>query len=351
MWNGFDVDMPPGYHGRQRRLELRYPRPMAPPVPRIAAWLKRLSPAIGIACFAIALLVLGRALRDTTPEALARQLATFPRQRILAALALTILDFVPLIGLDWYALRVMRRRLPFPVLARASVVGFAFSRAVGLAVLSGSAIRYRLCGRHGLYALDIAKLVAIAAVISWLGFLLVGGVALLAAPLSALSSFHLSQTAARVVGAFFLAILVAMAVAGMRRHSLVLGPRRFDLPPARDILGMIAVGSIDWILATAVPYVLLAPAGVGFAEFTAVYMVAQVAGVVSNVPAGIGVFETVMLVLLGGTAEPAAILGGLVVYRVVYYLLPLAVAAIFLCAFEIRSGQAARRRSAAPAER
>ncbi len=160
------------------------------PIPRIAAWLKRLSPAIGIACFAIALLVLGRALRDTTPEALARQLATFPRQRILAALALTLLDFVPLIGLDWYALRVMKRRLPFPVLARASLAGYAFSRAVGLAVLSGSAIRYRLCGRHGLYALDIAKLVAIAAVISWLGFLLVGGVALLAAPLSALTSFR-----------------------------------------------------------------------------------------------------------------------------------------------------------------
>ena len=107
MWNGFDVDMPPGYHGRQRRPELRYPRPMVP-IPRIAAWLKRLSPAIGIACFALALLVLGRALRDTTPEALARQLATFPRGRILAAAALTVLDFLPLIGLDWFALRAGR---------------------------------------------------------------------------------------------------------------------------------------------------------------------------------------------------------------------------------------------------
>ena len=325
---------------------------MAPPFTKVATWVKRFSPAIGIACFAMALLVLGRALRDTTPQALARELATFPRHRVLAALGLTLLDFIPLIGLDWFALKVLKRRLALPVLARASFAGYAFSRAVGLAVLSGSAIRYRMCGRHGLYALDIAKLVAIAAVISWLGFLLVGGIALLAAPLSALSSFHLSQAAARVLGAAFLAMLVALTAAGLRRRrTLAIGARRFDLPPARDILGMIAVGAADWVLATAVPYVLLAPPGTGFAEFTAVYMVAQIAGVVSSVPAGIGVFETVMIVLLGETVEPAVLLSGLLVYRVVYYLLPLAAAAILLCAFEIRSGQRARRRSAAAAER
>jgi uncharacterized membrane protein YbhN (UPF0104 family) len=88
--------------------------------------------------------------------------------------------------------------------------------------------------------------------------------------------------------------------------------------------------------------VLLAPPGVGLAQFIAVFRVAQVAGVVSQVPGGLGVFETVVLLFLGPAYDPAAIIGALLVYRVIYYFLPLGGAAALLLGHKVRAGRRAR---------
>jgi uncharacterized membrane protein YbhN (UPF0104 family) len=308
-----------------------------------AARLARLSPAIGLGCFALAAFVLGRLLSETSPTDLARHLAHFPRGRVAVALLLTALDFVPLFGLDRFALQVMGRTVPVRRLFLSSVVGYAFSRAVGLAVLSGGAIRYRLLRGHGLDLIDVARLVAVAAMISWLGFLLVGGLALLWTPAASLILLHLSPALARALGVLMLAALPLFIVLSARRiHALQIGARSFHMPAPSQAIAMIFTAAFDWILAAAVPYVLLAPPGVGLAQFIAVFMVAQVAGVVSQVPGGLGVFETVVLLFLGPAYDPAAIIGALLVYRVIYYFLPLGGAAALLLGHKVRAGRRAR---------
>jgi len=169
----------------------------------------------------------------------------------------------------------------------------------------------------------------------------VGGVALIGAPGTALTALHLSPLLARTLGVLALATLAAFIVISARqRRPLQIGARSFHLPKPADALAMTGVAAADWILAAAVPFVLLAPPGIGFAQFVAVFMTAQVAGVVSQVPGGLGVFETVILLLLGPAYEPAAIVGSLLLYRLIYYFLPLAVAAALLLWHEVLAGRA-----------
>lgn len=95
------------------------------------------------------------------------------------------------------------------------------------------------------------------------------------------------------------------------------------------------------MLAAAAFYVLLpASASVSRSSFFGAYLLAQIAGVVSNVPGGLGVFETVMLLLLSSFISSATILGALLVYRGIYYFLPLIVAALLLGTYELRRGLA-----------
>ena len=74
----------------------------------------------------------------------------------------------------------------------------------------------------------------------------------------------------------------------------------------------------------------------------------------SHVPGGVGVFEGLMVLLLKPYLTSGQLLPALVVYRAVYYLLPLAVALVGLVADEVRQRRAharARRRRARPADR
>jgi uncharacterized membrane protein YbhN (UPF0104 family) len=281
--------------------------------PGVAGRLARLTPAIGLGCFAIAAYVLGRTLSHLTLADLRQDLAHFPSERIVLALILTGLDFTPLFGLDWFALQVIGRKAPIRRLALASVVGYAFSRAVGLSVLSGGAIRYRLLGPVGFDLIDVARLVGVAAVISWLGFLLVGGTALIGAPATALTALHLSRCL-RARSGVSRSTLAAFIVISARMRRPIRSARAAFLPKPADALAT-GVAAADWIPAPPC-LTCCSPAGVGFAQFVAVFMTAG-----SGVVVGAGrprVFETVILLLLG-PAYDQAIVGSLLLYRLLYY--------------------------------
>ena len=150
-----------------------------------------------------------------------------------------------------------------------------------------------------------------------------------------------------------LGIAILLAVAGylvwtvFRRAPLKVNGWSFSAPSPKMTLAQFALGSIDIGFAAAALYLVL-PDGIGlsFAGFVGVYVVAMTIGVLSHSPGGLGVFEAVMLLALPGT-DQGAILGALLVYRCLYYLLPLAVAAILLSWNEYRL----RRDSLGPAVR
>jgi uncharacterized membrane protein YbhN (UPF0104 family) len=97
--------------------------------------------------------------------------------------------------------------------------------------------------------------------------------------------------------------------------------RHFELPlpPLRLALGQVACGTGDFLMVSAVLHQMLsASSEVGFFPVAAGYVVANTAGILSHVPGGLGVIEAVMLALVPG----ANVVGALVAFRAVYYLIP-----------------------------
>jgi phosphatidylglycerol lysyltransferase len=140
-------------------------------------------------------------------------------------------------------------------------------------------------------------------------------------------------------------VAAAYLVAGLRRRqALSVAGWRLELPSPGICLGQLACGCLDWVLAAAALYVVLPPeAGFGFAGFLGIYFLAQVAGLFSQVPGGLGVFETTVLLLAPGLPAPA-LLASLLIFRASYYLLPLAVAALLLAFHELRRSRQEPRR-------
>jgi len=102
------------------------------------------------------------------------------------------------------------------------------------------------------------------------------------------------------------------------------------------MVSQLIVAALDWMLAGLVLFVLLAPAaGISYTEFLAVYLLAQLAGLVSQIPGGLGVFETAMVLMLSARLPASQIFGALLSYRAMYYWLPLGAAALLLGVQEV----------------
>jgi phosphatidylglycerol lysyltransferase len=295
-----------------------------------------LGPLVGVALFALAAWLLERELREFHYGDVMAHLAAIPRASLLLALALTAASYLCLTGYDTLALREAGVRLPYSRVGLASFVAYVFSHNLGLSFLGGSAVRYRMYTSWGVGPSDLARVLSFNAVTFWLGFLTVGGLALALDPIALPAAWHAWVATTRPLGALFLAALGIWCLAGLR--GAVLRVRGFALRvprPATTAL-QIALSSLDWMLAGGVLYTLLPAApGLPFATLLGVYLLAQVAGLVSHVPAGLGVFETALVVLLSPWLPGDAVLASALAYRIVYYLIPLGAAVALFTGFEV----------------
>lgn len=294
-------------------------------------------PLIGLILFLAALWVLRHALSGYHYRDLAAGARAVPAPRLLSALLLTALNYLVLTGYDALAFRYIRRTLEYGKIAFASFIGYAFSNNIGLSMLAGSSVRYRLYTSWGLSILEVTKMVAFYTLTLWLGLLSVGGFAFVAEPVALPALMKLPFASARPLGVIFLAVVFGyIGWSAVRRKPIKILNREIELPSTLLSLTQIALSSLDWLLAGCVLYVLLpeVPA-LSFPAFIGIYLFAQVVGLASQVPGGLGVFETIFILLLPpGLAAPQAV-GALLLYRGIYYLLPLLIAAIMLGTFEL----------------
>ena len=138
-----------------------------------------------------------------------------------------------------------------------------------------------------------------------------------------------------------LAVGAYLFAAAFVRAPLRLGDWEFSLPTPGLALAQVAVSCVDWVLAGAVLYALLplhAP-GLTFTVFLGPFLLAQIVGLISHVPAGVGVFDALFVTLMSEYLAPGSLVGVLIAYRAIYYLLPLAVALAILGAHELTRGR------------
>jgi len=290
---------------------------------------------IGLALFLTALEVLRVELRAVSWHEITADVLRIPPRQLALALFLTLLNYAALTGYDLLAFAYIRKPLPVPRIAAASFLAYAISNNVGFAALSGASVRYRFYTRWGVTAEELSRIVFSYSVTFWLGLFALGGLSLVVTPLP--ESLQLpGHQFLRLAGGILIAIPPAYLVATIvRRKPLRLRGFELPLPTPAIALSQIAISAADWALAGAVLYVLLPPAGLPFLPFISIFLIAILLGMISHVPGGVGVFEGLMVVLLRQWHPSARLLPVLVVFRVIYYLVPLSLALIGLVSDEM----------------
>ena len=296
-----------------------------------------IGPLFGLFLFTLALWVIHNELKEYHYHDIVNQLLALPALHIIFAAGLSILSYLIMTGYDILALQYIKYPLPYRKIALASFIGYAFSNNIGFSMLAGSSVRYRLYSAWGLSAEDITKVVAFCSLTLWLGFLTLGGIIFLVEPMIAPERLHLPFSSVRFLGFIFLLLVGGYLLWSLlRKRPLRIFEWEVVLPPFRIFIIQIAVASLDWILAGSVLYALIpAAANVSFMKFVGIYLLAQTAGLLSQIPGGLGVFETVIIMLLSQNLPAPVLLGSLLVYRIIYYLIPLMIAAVMLGAHEM----------------
>lgn len=290
---------------------------------------------ISVGLFGLALWVLHHELKAYHYHEVISQFRAIPPHRLLAGVGLMVASYLLLTAYDTLALRYIRHPLAFHRIALGSFIGYVFSH--NATVLGGTAARYRIYSAWGISAIETSKVVLFCGMTLWIGFLSVGGVLFLVHPVAIPVELKLPLGSARPLGVIFLVLVAGYLIWAAARDKPI-RIRQFEFaPPSPGVCVLqIVVSSLDWGLAAGVLYAVLpAMDSLSFSTFLATFLLAQGAGLVSHVPGALGVLETVVLLLLPSGASTPAVLGALLAYRVIYYLIPFAIALLLLCGHEV----------------
>lgn len=300
--------------------------------------------AVSLLLFGLSVWAIAQQLQKYKLQDIVTSLQGISGTGILLALGLTLLNYVFLTGYDALATRYVRQPLSYPKVALVSVISYAISNSIGFALLSGSAIRYRFYSKWGFSAGKIAQIITFCNLSFWIGLFAVGGITFVVEPLTVPKQLRLPFTSIHPVGYGFLIAIVAYliwSIIGQRSLRI----KGWVLPhlPIQLSLAQIAITACDWLLAAAVLYVLLPPTvSLSFFGFFGIYLLAQLTGIISNVPGGLGVFETVLVLLLAPPIAPDKLLGALLAYRAIYYFIPLLVGVLLFIGYELRHKKSAK---------
>jgi phosphatidylglycerol lysyltransferase len=289
-------------------------------------------PILGLGLFGVALWILHRQLGTYSYRHIVTAVRQLPGTAVLFALGLTAFNYLILTGYDYLALWFIGRKLPYPNVALASFVSYAFSQGLGFPLLTGAPARLRLYSQWGLSAIEIAQVIAISTITFLLGLFATAGVLFTVHTLPLPGSLGMHMKSTLPVGIILMAGVAAyVAMNVWRRSPLRVGGWEFQVPSTKLTFIQLVISSIEWMTAAAVLAVLIAPfSDIPYFTVLEVFLLAQLAGITSQVPGGLGVFEAVVVLLLPTQLSNDRALAALLVYRAVYYLLPLAVA---LCGF------------------
>jgi phosphatidylglycerol lysyltransferase len=276
-------------------------------------------------------------LHDISYHGLIDSLASMSGLVILAALAVTAVDFVVLCANDFGALRYAGANPPVTTTLLASFCGYALGNFIGFGALSGGAVRYRIYSAAGVSPGKIARITIYIAAAFGIGAAETIGLGLAFRAREIAQLYGIPYGSLCLIATLILAASVAVLIGcALGRRSFRLGPVTIELPSSGLVLVQIAVTMVDIVVAAGTLWVLLPASGVDFLTFVVIYTAALSLGVLSHTPGGIGVFDAAVLYGVGTQVSPSAVAAALVTYRAIYFLLPFVLAAVLLAASELR---------------
>ncbi len=309
----------------------------APEQGRAGRWRHAVPVLLGLGLFVLGVVALFRMLRPVRAEDIFAQVHATPWATLAGAGAATFLAYVALIGYDWSALRYLGRKIPLRIVAVGGFLGYSFGNTVGVAILSGGAVRYRIYSAFGLNAFEVATVSTFVALAFGFGITVVGLGALALQPDALASILPLSAAATRLWSLAGMGALVG-GLAWLSFTGKTLRIRGFELsaPSPGILFGQLGFTLADTAMAALTLYLLLPPGAPDFVPFLALFSAAVMIGVLSHVPGGVGVFETAVLAAMPADVPLEHVAAALLLYRVIYYFVPFGLALAFVAMNEAR---------------
>lgn len=291
-----------------------------------------------LAVFVVVLFWLHQLLGEYHWHDVFRSMQGIRREALLRAAVLAIAGYCSLSLYEILAVNFAGATLPVRRMFLIALMAYGIGHTFGTNTLSGGAIRFRAYTLLGLRPTQIATIIAFGTLTFSLGAAVLLGGSLLAESVLSATILHLPVLLVRIAGVALLAAAAGYLSFVLWRHKPVcIRGVSVKVPKPPVALAQVLVACADLLCAAGVLYVLLpGEAQIGFLSFAGIYILGIAAGIISTVPGGVGVFESVLLLLLAA-APRDRLLGALLAYRAIYYLVPFALALTLLAWHEVRA--------------
>jgi uncharacterized membrane protein YbhN (UPF0104 family) len=230
-----------------------------------------------------------------------------------------------------------------------SFASYSIGHNVGASVFSGGAVRYRIYSAWGLSVIEVTKICFIAGLTFWLGNAAMLGLGVLGAPQQASDIDQLPIWLNQVLAVVLLCLLAAY-VAWVWAKPRVIGRDGWQvtLPGGPLTLIQILIGILDLSFCALAMYMLVPDEPhLGFIPVAVIFVTATLLGFASHAPGGLGVFDATMMVALW-QFDKEDLLAGLLLFRLLYYIVPFVLSLLLLGARELFYERARRRARASP---
>ncbi|MBO7053666.1 MAG: UPF0104 family protein [Alphaproteobacteria bacterium] len=288
---------------------------------------KKLVSFAGILFFVLAAGMLYWQLRNYSLMDIARALWNIPFINLVFACFACLAGYLALSLYDFLALDYVGRKVSWWKWMLAGMLGFAISNNAGNALVSGGAIRYRLYTRWRVPAADIIKMLTFSGFTFFLGYAAIAIVGYFLVPSDVLAQSAGASLGLNTLFIVCLSMLLAyyaLTVMFCDKNIHIGSTMKFKIPSFGTALIQTILGIADGVCAGLVLYFCIhSYIDMPFVVFIGLYVIAMAAGTFSQVPGGIGVFESVFMVALPDSVDKASIFGALLAYRIIYYVLPL----------------------------
>jgi uncharacterized membrane protein YbhN (UPF0104 family) len=297
---------------------------------------------VGLALFALAVWFFGKTLQRYDMDEVVQRLGQIPGHRIAIAVIFVALSYLTQTLYDYLSALSVRLGVSPGRASLAAFIGNAFTNNIGFSLLTGTSLRYRFYLAWGYSALEIAQVVALAKLAFCNGLFLFAGLTQLIDPVRLPDSISLPLSPRLLGGLLLLPPVLLLVWNGLSRGNvLVLGKLRL-VRPAQSLLALqIAVSCLHFAFAACTLYYLLPEAALreagyhGALTFLGSYMAIKFVVMFFPVPGSLGVFEGTAVAILTPALPDYPVLGALLAYRLLYYVLPFAVALLTLSVYEL----------------
>jgi uncharacterized membrane protein YbhN (UPF0104 family) len=249
-----------------------------------------------------------------------------------AAVSHLVYSLMDLVGRNYTGLHMGKRQVML-----VSFISYAFNLNLG-SLVGGIGLRYRLYGNHDVRYGSITRIVTLALITNWIGYILLAGLVFTIAPLELPARWGIDHEELRLVGVGLLSVAVIYTgLCGFaRQRSWNVRGHEVELPTLRMALAQFCISCTHWMMMAAVPWALL-QGQVDYPTVLSVMLIAAMAGVMLHVPAGLGVTEAVFIALLSPRIPEHQLLGALLAFRALFYLTPLLAGALLYMKVEMRT--------------